>query len=164
MTLRIALFGLSLCAAAGVQASTIDIFPPPSGTHEQILETVYGGDFQPSGVDFVGGVGGLNAIRFDDSLDPDGMISLLTTARGEASDRVWNDAHISATAIWRDAIFTQQFGFDRGNGFEFLFDVNGDNENVTGNASVDLTGETWRWVRRDQSGQPRTDDDRKDRK
>lgn len=152
MTSRIALFGFSLCTAVAVQASTTAIFPSPSGAPEQILETVYGGDFQPSGLDFVDGVNGLSATRFDDSLNPGGMLSLLTAEKGDASDQVWNDADISARAIWRSAAFSQQFGFDRGNGFEFLFNVDGSNENVTGSASVDLTGETWRWVRRNEGG------------
>jgi hypothetical protein len=155
MTLRIGLVGLLLCATTAANAGLSEVIPsvsPPSVTHESILETVYGGDFVPNGDDYDDGLAGITATRFDDSLTPDGMISLLTTGKGEASDRVWNDAYISASAVWRRAIFTQQFGFDRGNGFELLFDAFGDNEIVTGDASIDLTGETWRWVRRDQDG------------
>lgn len=156
MSLRIALLGVFLSTGVSVQAGVSEIFPPPPGlepSHEGILETIYGGDFLPSGTDYNNGAG-LSAMRFDDSLSPapNGMISLLGSVKGDAADRVWTDAEITATAVWRDAIFTQQFGFDRGNGFEFLFDIEGTNENVTGSASVDLTGETWRWVRRDQDG------------
>ncbi len=153
---RFACMVTAFCVVANAQASMTELFPPSPGplvTHEDILETVYGGDFQVSGPDLLSGAGGgVDAIRFDDSLAPNNVINMLTTQQGEASDRFWSDAEISAKAIWRRAIFTQQFGFDRGNGFELLFDVNGDNENVTGSASVDLRGETWSWVRRDQDG------------
>ncbi|GJM25212.1 MAG: hypothetical protein DHS20C16_16270 [Phycisphaerae bacterium] len=153
MTFRIGLAGWLLCATTVANAGISDVIPSPTApivTHESILETVYGGDFVASGDDY--NRAGVSATRFDDSLTPNGMISLLSTGKGDASDRVWNDAYISANAVWRRANFTQQFGFDRGDGFELLFDVFGDGENVTGDASIDLTGETWRWVRRDQDG------------
>ncbi len=158
MTLRTVgrLVCATFVASAGVaNAGVTEVIPsttPPNVTHESIIETVYGGDFVANGNDYDDGFSGVSAVRFDDSLAPDGMISLLSTGKGEASDRVWSDANISAQAVWRRANFTQQFGFDRGNGFELLFDVFGDLENVTGSADVDLTDETWRWVRRDQDG------------
>ncbi|MCA9251235.1 MAG: PEP-CTERM sorting domain-containing protein [Phycisphaerae bacterium] len=149
------LAGLLLCATTVANADVSDVFPsvsPPSVTHESIIETVYGGDFVANGDDYNDGGSGVSAIRFDDSLTPNGMISLLTAGKGDASDRVWSDAFITAKTVWLRADFTQQFGFDRGNGFELLFDAFGEYENVTGEGSADLTGETWRWVRRDQDG------------
>ncbi len=160
MTVRFGLVRRLFCGAvlAGAGVANADItevtpsISPPSITHETIIESVYGGDFNPSGDDYTDLGAGVSATRFDDSLTPNGMISLLATDKGEASDRVWNDAYISAEAVWRRANYTQQFGFDRGNGFELLFDVFGDFDNVTGSGSADLTDETWRWVRRDQDG------------
>ncbi len=149
------LVALLLCATTAANAGVSDIFPstsPPPVTHESILETIYGGDFVPNGNDYDNAGLGISVNRFDDSLTPNGMISLLTSSPGDASDRVWSDAYISTSAVWLRANFTQQFGFDRGNGFELLFDAFGEFENVTGSASIDLSGETWRWVRRDQDG------------
>ena len=71
-------------------------------------------------------------------------------ARGSAADAIWAGGVISATAQARYAAHSQRFGFDRGNGFNLLFDVQGYGMEVTGSASVDLSNDTWRWVRRKQ--------------
>lgn len=50
----------------------------------------------------------------------------------------------------RYATHSQRFGIDRGTGFELLLDVQGYGMNVTGSASVDVSDDPWRWVRRRQ--------------
>ncbi len=137
-------------------AATIPISRPASGeaSHQAILESLYSGAFSAVGKDFVGrgGAAGIRVLRQDDSLRPMGVLSVTDGVRGSAADAVWSGGSISATAVARYADHSQRFGFDRGNGFELLFDVQGQAMNVTGSASIDLTNDVWRWVRRDQNG------------
>jgi len=137
-------------------AATIPVFGPASGEagHKAILESLYSGVFTAVGDDFVGsdGAAGIQVLRQDDFLTPMGVLSAVDGARGTAADAIWAGGVISATAEARYASHSQRFGFDRGDGFESLFDVQGYGMNVTGSATVDLTGDTWRWVRRKQDG------------
>jgi hypothetical protein len=133
-------------------AATIPVFGPASGEagHKAILESLYSGVFTAVGDDFLGsdGAAGIQVLRQDDFLTPMGVLSPVDGVRGTAADAIWAGGVISATAEARYASYSQRFGFDRGNGFELLFDVQGSGTNVTGSASVDLTGDSWRWVRR----------------
>ncbi|MGB0767569.1 MAG: PEP-CTERM sorting domain-containing protein [Phycisphaeraceae bacterium] len=52
---------------AGVVYTTIDPFGTATVSHEQILQDVYGGDFEPVGRDFSNGV--YNIVRIDDESD-----------------------------------------------------------------------------------------------
>lgn len=134
-------------------AATIPVFGPAFGEagHETIIESLYSGSFTAVGADFIGSgdAAGIQVLRQDDFLFPMGVLSVTDGSRGTAADAIWAGGVISATAEARYAAHSQRFGFDRGNGFELLFDVQGSGTNVTGSASVDLTGDLWRWVRRD---------------
>ncbi len=146
-----------LVVSGSALASTIAVYPPRySGelSVEQILEGSYSREFSASGENFVTDelVGGLRAERYDDELAPMGIIDMLSSSRGQAADAVWMGGEISATAVARYAGYSQRFGFDRGDGFEVLFNVSGSQMNVTGEGSVDLTGDTWRWTRSDANG------------
>jgi hypothetical protein len=134
-------------------AGMTTIYPPTNAGelgHEEILEAVYAGDFTASGLDYVGGGarGTINAIRYDDFLTPEnGILDVVNGLLGSAADEVWTDGEIEVAAAARYAQFTQRFGLDRGAGYEHLFDVSGSGTAVTGSATIDLTGETWHWVR-----------------
>jgi hypothetical protein len=149
----IILSGLALSVGAA-GAATIPISGPPYGEagHKAILESLYSGVFTAVGDDFLGSgaAAGIQVLRQDDFLAPMGVLSVTDGARGSAADAIWAGGVISATAQARYAGHSQRFGFDRGNGFELLFDVQGSGMNVTGSASVDLRDDTWRWVRRKQ--------------
>ena len=133
------------------------VYPTPHAGelgHEAILEGIYLGDFMASGNDFigVGALAGINAIRVDDGLDPRGILDVVMGGPGSAPDQVWGYGNVTATAEARYAGFTQQFGIDRGQGVEVLFDVAGSGLNATGTATIDLSSDTWVWVRRDTDG------------
>ena len=144
-------------SAGSAQAWMTTVYPPSqSGElgHEAILEAIYGGDFLASGDDFlgVGALAGINAIRVDDGLDPRGILDVVLGFPGSAADQIWGYGDVTATAEARYAGFTQQFGVDRGNGVEVLFDVSGSGLAATGSATIDLSTDTWVWVRRDTDG------------
>jgi hypothetical protein len=147
-------FGWSLPALAGMTTIHSPSHVPSELNIEQILEAHYGGDFTLSGEDFLGGGAGgtINAIRWDDFLDPIGQLSAVNPSSGSAADQIWRAGDITATAIARFAGNTQQFGFDRGSGFELLFDVSGYDMGVSGAGSANLLADTWRWIRRSSDG------------
>ncbi len=146
--------GLVLASAFPALGSMTPILSPSFGAGEfnieQILEAHYGGNFSVSGVDFIGGGpgGNINAIRWDDVLAPIGQLSAVNPTPGSAADQIWKNGDVSATAIAKFAGNSQQFGFDRGSGFELLFSIGGNDMAATGSNSVDLSSNTWRWVRR----------------
>lgn len=149
---------LFLASAFPAFAATTPILSPSFGAGEfnieQILEAHYGGNFSVSGVDFIGGGAGgnINAIRWDDVLAPIGQLSAVNPTPGSAADQIWKYGDISATAIARFAGNGQQFGIDRGSGFELLIDVSGSNMAASGSNSINLMTDTWRWVRRTPGG------------
>jgi hypothetical protein len=143
--------------APPANASFTTVEPTPHATeltHEEVFEALYLGDFMLSGNDFIGmgPLAGINAIRVDDDLDPLGILNVVLGLPGSAADQVWDDGAVTATAEARYATYTQQFGLDRGQGVEVLFDVVGSGLAVTGNAVVDISGDTWTWVRRNTDG------------
>lgn len=147
-------FSLAMPALAG---TTTVLAPPVNGGEyniEQILESHYGGDFIVDGLDFInGGAGGNIAVtRWDDFLAPMNELSVANPALGSEADQFWRDGNFSASAVARFSSASQQIGFDRGNGFELLFDVAGVGMAATGSNTVDLTNDTWRWVRRSAEG------------
>lgn len=137
-------------------AAYTTVSPSPSGelNHEQILESYYGGDFSASGVDFTGGGAGgtISAVRWDDTLDPNGTLSIVGPSAGSAADQFWTNGKVDVKAVARYAGKSQEFGFDKGSGFEPLFAASGSNMSVTGSAATDLTGKSWTWIRRDVGG------------
>jgi len=147
-------FSLAMPALAG---TTTVLDPPVSGgefTIEQVLESHYGGDFTVNGLDFVnGGAGGnINVTRWDDVLAPMNSLSVVSPVQGSEADQFWHNGNFSASAVARFSSASQQIGFDRGNGFELLFDVAGLGMAATGSGAVDLSNDTWRWVRRAAEG------------
>jgi hypothetical protein len=145
------------CLALPVGADMIPVLPPPGSeaSHLDILDSLYGGSFVADGTDYVGGgaSGEIEAMRYDDVLAPMGAIDLYAPAdRGLVADAFWAHGNLQATATARYAGHTQRFGFDRGDGFEVLFDVSGHGTDVTGEAEIDLSGETWVWGRSKTNG------------
>ena len=147
---------LSVACSSSAFSATIDVYSPRSGelSHEAILEASYGGDFSVANFDFTGGgeFGGISAWRHDDFLTPAGVLDMLGTSRGETADAFWTGSELTATAVARYAGYSQSFGYDAGDGFQLLFDVQGNRTNVTGSATVDLTGNTWTWIRSNNGG------------
>lgn len=140
-----------LATAVGVGASSAaadtytDIGPPwPSeDSHQQILDTFYGGEFEllDDGVSFANG-DGITAQRVPDN-----------------QDQVWDlDLPVNITSVGRFAMYDQSLGYLPGasgplDEYVNLFDVTGSDYNVTGGAvNVDLTEEEFRWARRGQDG------------
>jgi hypothetical protein len=110
----------SVCASA--QAATITpVFAPPANekSHEQILEDLLGGDFFQTGNDFSNGVQTVTRVDDDDDQSYD-----------FAS---WS---VQALAVWAGA--SQSFGTQADG---LLFDVGGDEDNVSGSASDSEGGE-----------------------
>lgn len=143
--------------ASSAVAETTDVYPVYYADelgHEEILEAIYLADFTSDGDDFIslGLAEAIVAIRFDDDLPVFGVLDPVHGQRGDTADRLWGDAWIAATATARYASYTQQFGYDVGDGYEPLFDVEGYGTEVTGSGTADLTGQTWTWVRRDTDG------------
>ncbi len=145
------------CVTVPLGADMIPILPPhgSEASHLEILESVYGGTFVADDYDFVGGgaSGAIDAIRYDDLLTPMGTVDVSDPAgRGLVADAFWADGNLRATATARYAGHSQRFGYDVGDGFERLFDVRGSGTHVTGQAEVDLSGESWVWGRSKTNG------------
>lgn len=147
-----------LCAlcAAPAWASFTSIDPPAAGElgQEAILEGIYGGNFAPSGRNFVGGGPGgtITATRLHDILNPIGVQPVAAPNVAGAADQIWTNGLISTTAKARYAVLGQRFGYDAGSGFQLLFDVTGSGLAVSGSGAANLSGQTWRWIRRDPNG------------
>ncbi len=146
-----------MVAALPALADQTNVHEPYYGNelnHEEILEAIYGADFAASGKDYyaVGDSGGLNVVRFDDYTDLGDILHVVDATAGSAGDEVWGYGDILATARARYAGYSQQFAIDRGAGVEVLFDVSGHGTSVSGSATLDLSGDTWSWVRRDTDG------------
>ena len=149
--------GLLTVVTTPAFAEMITVYPPSVAgelSHEEILEALYPGNFTLGGLDYTGGgpTGSISAVRYDDFLAGNGILDAVTGELGSAADQVWTNGALTLTAEARYAAYSQQLGIDRGAGFEYLFDVSGYGTNVTGGATIDLLGETWRWVRRDSDG------------
>jgi len=145
---------LALSAPAFASFSNVSAAPGGELGHEAILEGYYGGNFTADGVNYVGGGsdGAISAIRWDDSLSPNGSLAVVGPVAGSAADQFWTNGEVSAKAVARFAGKSQEFGFDTGAGFEPLFSVGGSSLAVTGSAFQDLSGKTWNWIRRDEGG------------
>jgi hypothetical protein len=79
----------------------------------------------------------------------------ITAARlDDDTDQWWNDASITAVAKARFAGYGQSFGYNSGSGPVALFSISGSDYDVSGSASVNLTGETWQWVRTGETEGP----------
>ena len=120
----LAVAGASALGLAQANAAFSPVAGPSNGeaSHEEILEAVYGGDWNPSGLDFNNN--GLSATRVDDD-----------------NDQLFDVDTFSARAVARYAGFSQNFGYFSGGEYNELFDVEGSGTNVTGAANnVDPPG------------------------
>lgn len=137
-------------------AAFTTVSPAPGGelNHEQILEGYYGGNFTASGVNFTGGGAGgtISAVRWDDTLSPNGTLPIVGPSAGSAADQFWTNGQVNVKAVARFAGKTQELGYDIGSGFVPLFSVGGSSMAVSGNATQNLLGKTWQWIRRDEGG------------
>ena len=116
---------LAAVTAPGLAASTA--LTGPAGakvSHQDILNSLYGGGFSASGLNFSNG--SITATRIDDN-----------------ADQVFSFESFSATAKGRFASWDQQFGVVGGDGqFQKLFQVDGRGTDVTGTASnVQISGD-----------------------
>lgn len=151
-----ALVLLSVFASAGAAlAERTEVHPPyyaQEHGHRQILEDVYGVTLLADGDDFVADDASLRISRMDDETGGDALLDAVMGIVGSAADTVWSSGLIQATARARYAAYSQQFGYDAGDGFEVLFNVEGTGTNVSGTGEVDLLADTWVWGRRNTDG------------
>jgi len=118
-----------------VNISRADLTPignPPSGeaTIVNLLDNIYGSGFS----------GGQNNASYTNG-------AITATRVDDDTDQWWNDASITAVAKARFAGYGQSFGYNSGSGEVTLFSISGSGYAVTGSASVNLTGDTWQWIR-----------------
>lgn len=154
-----------LCALAlisiGATVASANLTPinAPFGieaTHAQIFANTYGGVFAPgpNGA-AVYSNGTITATRVDDTIGKAGIGNNLNMVTGGpdglTTDQIWEDGIAITSAEAKFAGFTQEFGYDDGNGYVKLFDVTtqGSNGfNVSGSASHHFsTGVPWNWMR-----------------
>ncbi|MFQ5430293.1 MAG: PEP-CTERM sorting domain-containing protein [Phycisphaerae bacterium] len=112
---------IAMCAAVGLMlapasamAGTYTAFNPPSlpePPQEDILGTIYGGTFVPSGVDFTNGA--ITARRVFDQTVPNLPIDIITGTPTDA-DQIWTDGTAEITAQAMFALFPQSFGWNGG--------------------------------------------------
>lgn len=156
-SLACGLLALALAPQAAQAAFTTVKAPDPFNEtpedgHRTILGNIYGGTFQrvgPNNINYTNGT--IDVIRVDDSLTNNGVLGLVDGEPGETADQVWHDGFVDAFAKVRFARDQQSFGFwdgASGGSYTKLFDVQGQNYNVTGAIALnDMRGMTWRWGR-----------------
>ena len=139
-------------------ANLTNVFAPPSGeaTHAQIFSNVYGGVFAPgpNGAPAYTN-GSVIATRIDDVLGSGGMGANLNLVFGTpglpTTDQRCEDGIAITSAEAKFAGFSQEFGYDDGNGYVELFDVTSvgpTGYDVAGGGSHHFTqGVPWNWVR-----------------
>jgi len=119
------LLGIGACALVVVAPALAGITQvrvpaPGEGSHEQIFEGIYGGDFVGSGTDLGYGLwtvfdnGTVRATRVDD-FGLGTLLNMLTGLPGSGDDDTWMETgRALATARARFARFPQEFGYDAG--------------------------------------------------
>jgi hypothetical protein len=91
---------------------------PPTGekTQEEIIESIYGGNFTQDGVNYIGGgiLGNINAYRV---YDFDDLIADTTHVYNHTEndvDQIWTDGVVTVTAYAKYALWEQSFGWNGG--------------------------------------------------
>jgi hypothetical protein len=145
----LAVAGLVALGAARADAGFSTVLPTPHASevnHDGILSHLYGGTFTANGVNYSNG--SVTATRIEDT--GGGTLNALGLGNG-ADDQVWTDGQLSVHAVARFAGYDQSLGYtlgaDGSGSVLGLFDVVGMGFNVTGSADVDMTGQTYRWMR-----------------
>jgi hypothetical protein len=143
---------LTFVMASITKADLSAVGTPPSGeaTIEDLLNNIYGSGFTGGQNDASYTNGTITATRVDDAFDgsPGTNLNVVTGVPGAgASDQWWSDGSIEAVAKARFAGYDQAFGYDSGAGPVTLFSVSGDGYAVSGSGSVNLTGDTYQWLR-----------------
>jgi hypothetical protein len=124
--------------------------------HEEILECIYGDGFEPVGErDFQNLSLGVLAVRVADFVGDDPLALGDDLDIGgpspSATDQVWVDGSVLATAHARYAVLDQALGYfpgEEGGAYVHLLDMVGYGCDVTGEAELEFEpGSTWRWAR-----------------
>lgn len=134
--------------------------PPWDATLQQVLNSTYGGFFNPTGTgnrDWTNGA--ISLVRVEDTYDPLTLPAapLSLTENVGNDDRFWTADFLDAKAeaVW--GVYQQKFGYFEGTSggtYVNLFDVNGYAYDVTGQADLtSLKGKTIRFAR---AGENRT--------
>lgn len=153
----LSLLALMACTQAA-RASLTPVAAPfgVEATHAQIFSHVYGGVFAPApNGAAVYTNGAVTATRIEDTIGKMGLGSNLNLVSGvpdpTVTDQRWEDGIAITSAVARFAGFTQEFGYDDGNGYVKLFDVTTHGPggyNVSGSASHHFApGTPWNWMR-----------------
>jgi len=121
---------ISATSAFGIYGHTPVNPPVPEWgepNHREILEDIYGGSFDPIGVDYVdGGIGGnINALRVWDYDDLYNDTTHVYAHQPNDVDQIWTDGKVTVTAYAKYASYQQAFGWNGGGlgtDFELLVD------------------------------------------
>ena len=142
-----------LSAEAQADLTTVGNPPGVEASIVDLLNNIYGAGFSGGQnlSSYTNTNNGITATRVDDALS-DGSLGLnlnvVTGVPGAgATDQWWDDGFTSLYAEAKFAGYGQEFGYDEGDGPVPLFTVSGSGYGVTGSGFVDLTGETWEWLR-----------------
>ncbi len=149
-----------LIVSTDVLASQTDIEAPPVSelSHAEILQGIYGGEFVGSGADLGNGLFAVfdNGTVFATRISDGGLgaeLNLVTGGPGTGDDRIWTDGIAVTSARARYAAFPQQFGYALNGKHVKLFDVDGCEFDVSGEAKVKFgAGSQWAWSRANDFG------------
>lgn len=140
-----------MVSIAKADLSTVGAPPSGEATIVDLLNNIYGAGFGPAGQNNSSYSNGtVTATRVDDAFSgsPGTNLDAVTGVPGMgATDQWWNNGSIEAVATAKFAGYGQEFGYDNGGGPVTLFSVGGDGYAVTGSGAVNLTGETFQWLR-----------------
>jgi hypothetical protein len=96
---------------------------------------------------------GITATRVSD-YGLGGLLNLVNSGTpNPADDKTWTDGIASMTVEARFAAYSQEFGYDTGSGYNWVFDVTGSGFLVSGSGTFDFPpGSSWNWVRYGDGG------------
>lgn len=120
-----------------------------------VFGRAYGGQWTGSALSLTNG--SVVATRIADTLGDSAaaggfLVSSLTASEG-STDQTWIGSRFSVRSLARFSGYEQEFGYWLSGAFVPLFRESGDEFSVSGRAdSVDLTGSTFHWARRGDSG------------
>lgn len=156
---------LIVFAAGSASAGLTNVGGPGEKSQTQLLQGIYGDTWNATGSSvgtassqYTSAANTWVATRVDDFVISSGNrvpgtnLNLLSGPQTGDTDQTWDDGATRILARARWAGYRQAFGYNNGSGYQNIISSVSQGFNTMGSAvPLDLTGQTWEWIRSDNS-------------